>query len=750
MAAIGDDVLLGTQIGAYKVARLLGVGGMGRVYKGVHPQIGSRVAIKVLSRECSDRRDLVERFFSEARAVNLIRHESIVNVLDLATLPDGRPYIIMEYLDGAPRAALAGDARGAAPIGSVARIAVEVLDALGAAHAKGIIHRDLKPDNIYVSPAGRAKVLDFGIAKLLPELGGQYTQTGSLLGTPHYMSPEQATGRPVDARTDLYAMGVILFECLIGQKPFQGDSLFDLLRKHVDAAPPPPRALRPDLSPELEQVILIALAKAPEQRFQTAQAMSMALQAATAQLAPEQWAPLTTSSGSPVRSASGAGWGSQPSWGNGTPPPGNPSTVSAGQVTSPRGGGSRLGLWVGLGALVLVGGGVAAAVVIGGGAGGSGTAAVAGAGSAVAAPVGAPAPAAAASGSAVVAAGSAVGSGAGSAVVASGSAGSAGSAAGSAAPTLIAAGSAVEKDDDTDDTKDDADDGKDDPDDPTATKPKPVKPGKDPKAPQLATDTPAAGKPLLKPADIAQMRQAIAALKQAGAKPAMLAKVDAALDRLAKASTPEELKASADQLQQTMMAAANSMSGAAPPSDPIDKPDPGKGNGWFKYTQLDRPAGFTPARFDAQGYLKTALAEARRLVPDAVLFRIDADGLFSDGHADLTLEGKPSVGFRFQSPSRSKRDPSLPLGVEPKWQCAFQIIVSVDGVAAIPMDGWACKESNIGPPRCSFAAVWKRAIAKGAPSQPAVGSLGYRPVDGKGRWYFDVKGTFSTMFDDGC
>src|SRR5215813_3170321 len=102
LAPIGEDVLLGQMIGVYRVARLLGIGGMGRVYKGVHPQIGSRVAIKVLSRECSDRRDLVDRFFSEARAVNLIRHESIVNVLDLAMLPDGRPYIIMEYLDGAP------------------------------------------------------------------------------------------------------------------------------------------------------------------------------------------------------------------------------------------------------------------------------------------------------------------------------------------------------------------------------------------------------------------------------------------------------------------------------------------------------------------------------------------------------------------------------------------------------------------------------------------------------------------------
>src|SRR5512138_2156792 len=138
---------------------------MGRVYKGVHPQIGSRVAIKVLSRECSDRRDLVDRFFAEAKAVNLIRHESIVNVLDLSVLPDGRPYIIMEYLDGAPLSAILDGARHSGaplPLGGVARLVAEVLDALGAAHAKGIVHRDLKPDNIFVAPSGRPKVLDFG------------------------------------------------------------------------------------------------------------------------------------------------------------------------------------------------------------------------------------------------------------------------------------------------------------------------------------------------------------------------------------------------------------------------------------------------------------------------------------------------------------------------------------------------------------------------------------------------------------
>src|ERR1700753_3820101 len=139
LAPVGDDALLGTTGAAYRVARLLGVGGMGRVYKGVHPQIGSRVAIKVLSRECSERRDLVDRFFAEAKAGNRIRHESIVNVLDLATLPDGRPYIIMEYLDGSALASIIEHAVQLAaplPLGGIARLAAEILDALGAAHGK--------------------------------------------------------------------------------------------------------------------------------------------------------------------------------------------------------------------------------------------------------------------------------------------------------------------------------------------------------------------------------------------------------------------------------------------------------------------------------------------------------------------------------------------------------------------------------------------------------------------------------------
>ncbi|MEO8842184.1 MAG: serine/threonine-protein kinase [Kofleriaceae bacterium] len=356
------DPLIGAQVGAYRVESLLGIGGMGRVYKAVHPRIGSRVAIKVLSRECSDRRDLVERFFSEAKAVNVVAHENIVNVLDLAVLPDGRPYIVMEYLDGAPLSNVIDSARskGPLPIGAVARLAVEVLDALAAAHAKGIIHRDLKPDNIYVSPAGRGKVLDFGIAKLQPELGGSATHTGSLLGTPQYMSPEQAAGRSVDARADLYSMGVILFECVTLQKPFSGDSLFDLLKKHIEAPPPMPRALRPDLPPDLEHVILTALAKSPEHRYANAQAMSMALQQATVSLPAAQWAPLQPTPSSPTSGH----WDPTPpaSWGR------TPSIARTTPETRPHHAPQRsLGPWIALSAVVVVGGGIAAIALATGG-----------------------------------------------------------------------------------------------------------------------------------------------------------------------------------------------------------------------------------------------------------------------------------------------------------------------------------------------------------------------------------------------
>jgi serine/threonine protein kinase len=312
LIATTADPLLGTMVGPYRVAHLVGSGGMGRVYKGVNPTIRSRVAIKVLSHECAHRPDLIERFFAEARAVNLIRHESIVNVLDLSRLSDGRPYIVMEYLDGAPLGRLIAQ-RGRLPAGSLARLTGEVLAALGAAHAKGVVHRDIKPDNIFVTLQARAKILDFGIAKLAAEdrQGLDPTRAGSLLGTPHYMSPEQAQSRPADARADLYAVGVILYEGTTGRKPFTGGSVYEILRGHIELPPVAPRQMAPELPPAYEHVILRALAKDPAQRWQSADELSAALSAACHHLPPSEWDALTsrprsesvgvaTASGTPV------------------------------------------------------------------------------------------------------------------------------------------------------------------------------------------------------------------------------------------------------------------------------------------------------------------------------------------------------------------------------------------------------------------------------------------------------------------
>jgi serine/threonine protein kinase len=289
--APSSDPILGQVLGSYRIARVLGEGGMGRVYLGVHPQIHSHVAIKVLSEECARDRVLVERFVAEARAVNLIRHENIVSVVDISALSDGRPYIVMERLEGESLGELLR--RGPLPLGTLSRLMSDVLRGLAAAHDQGIIHRDLKPDNIFVLKSGRAKILDFGIAKLMPGVGSidEGTRTGTLLGTPFYMAPEQALGRPVDPRSDLYSIGVILYECVTGRRPFSGTTLYELLKQHVEVEPPPPTSMRRDLSPGFEAVIRRALEKQPQHRFQSALELSRALEHVQTELGADAFAP---------------------------------------------------------------------------------------------------------------------------------------------------------------------------------------------------------------------------------------------------------------------------------------------------------------------------------------------------------------------------------------------------------------------------------------------------------------------------
>ena len=281
-----EDPLVGSTIGRYRVVRVLGEGGMGRVYLGLNPVIGARVAIKVLMHLAAANQEMVGRFFAEAQSVNTIRHEGIVNVIDLNYLDDGRPYIIMELLPGEP---LSDKIRkGPLSLYSAASIVLEILSALDAAHAAGVVHRDLKPDNIFISPSGHAKLLDFGIAKLMPNyqasLIGPTTNSGALLGTPSYMAPEQVTGDPIVPATDLYAVGAILYETVTGIVAFKGDTLYGLFQRIVSDPPAPPSQYRAELMGPFQDLILQALAKTPQQRPASAASMAQMLASVRNQL----------------------------------------------------------------------------------------------------------------------------------------------------------------------------------------------------------------------------------------------------------------------------------------------------------------------------------------------------------------------------------------------------------------------------------------------------------------------------------
>ncbi|MBN1774275.1 MAG: serine/threonine protein kinase [Deltaproteobacteria bacterium] len=212
----------------YRLSRLIGEGGMGEVYEAQHTIIGRRCAVKFLHPEMARQAEVVTRFVREAQAASAIGHRGIIDIYDVGTTPDGAPYLVMEFLEGA---SLGGrlETSGRLPVHTAVEIVAQVLSALRVAHQRGIVHRDLKPDNIYLveSPGSPmvVKLLDFGISKMTVVGDGQQrmTQTGAVLGTPVYMSPEQAAGRSdADHRLDIYAMGVILFELLTGRLPYGG------------------------------------------------------------------------------------------------------------------------------------------------------------------------------------------------------------------------------------------------------------------------------------------------------------------------------------------------------------------------------------------------------------------------------------------------------------------------------------------------------------------------------------------------
>lgn len=270
--------LVGEIIGGYHIDGLLGEGGMGAVYSATHRLLQRRAAVKVLLPQFSHDPNLVKRFFNEARAATAIDHAGIVQIFDYGQHTDGSAYIVMELLQGESlERRLTGQGRLTAL--DAIRITRQAASALAAAHTCGIVHRDLKPDNIFLVPDSeleggeRVKILDFGIAKLMgaeDDPSAVKTHAGSVLGTPTYMAPEQCSGAGnIDHRVDIYALGCVLYHLVCGRPPFLGTGTGNILIAHMQKAVPPPMALEPSIPPELEPLMLRALAKSPAERFAT-------------------------------------------------------------------------------------------------------------------------------------------------------------------------------------------------------------------------------------------------------------------------------------------------------------------------------------------------------------------------------------------------------------------------------------------------------------------------------------------------
>ena len=257
----------------YRIMRKLGSGGMANVYLAEDQELGRRVAIKILNDRHAGDEQFVERFRREAKNAASLSQQNIVSIYDRGEA-EGTYYIAMEYLDGRSLKELILS-RGPAPMSVAVDYARQILSALRFAHRNGIVHRDIKPHNVLVDPEGHVKVTDFGIARAG---ASQMTEEGSIIGTAQYLSPEQARGTQVDQRSDLYSLGIVLYELLTGEVPFTGDSPVEIAMKHLSATPPPLRAKRPEMPQSLEHVVLRALAKDPAARYQTADEMDADLE----------------------------------------------------------------------------------------------------------------------------------------------------------------------------------------------------------------------------------------------------------------------------------------------------------------------------------------------------------------------------------------------------------------------------------------------------------------------------------------
>src|ERR671925_1898826 len=262
-----SDTLINTLFdGRYRIVRRLGAGGMANVYLAEDQTLGRRVAIKILNDRHANDDQFVERFRREAKNAASLSHPNIVSIYDRGEA-EGTYYIAMEYLDGRSLKELIVR-RGPAPIHIAVDYARQVLAAIRFAHRHGIVHRDIKPHNVLVDGEGRLKVTDFGIARAG---ASQMTEAGSIIGTAQYLSPEQAKGAPVDQRSDLYSLGVVLYELLTGSLPFSGDTPVEIAMKHLSAVPEPPSKRRAGIPRDLDFVVLRALAKDPSERYQSAE-----------------------------------------------------------------------------------------------------------------------------------------------------------------------------------------------------------------------------------------------------------------------------------------------------------------------------------------------------------------------------------------------------------------------------------------------------------------------------------------------